>query len=178
MTSLYLHSSRWLLVMLTSSLLCMTHAFAADGVTPQALRAALLFNYIKFTEWPAKTGNDTQLLVCIATADIGQFAAIKALEGRLVRKQTIATTAFNFKADCDVLYVDSIERWKEVRSKLGDRSTLTVGEFNGFVANGGMIEIFLSENGAGFDISQHEAKRAGLRFYPQLLRLAHSIIEQ
>jgi hypothetical protein len=54
---------------------------------------------------------------------------------------------------------------------------LTISGYAGFVADGGMIEIVLQQGGTRFDINLGEAKRAGLRLYPQLLKLARRIVE-
>lgn len=150
-------------------------ALATEAASEQAVRAALVFNFIKFTEWPAV--GDPQLRVCIATGDAAQIAALDALAERRVRGIPVTTARFRRQADCDVIYVDSSQHWNEISEKRTGTRTLTIGSYPGFVADGGMIEISLREGGARFDINLLEAKRVGLRFYPQLLRLARRIVE-
>lgn len=150
---------------------------AAEAASEQSVRAALVFNFIKFTEWPATTTGETQLRVCVATNDPAQMAAIEALDNRRVRDKTLVAVRFRHQADCGVIYVDSPRRWRELAERSAIGSPLTVGAYAGFVADGGMIEISLQGGNVRFDINLHEAKRAGLRIYPQLLRLARRIAE-
>lgn len=152
-------------------------AAAAAGASEQAVRAALVFNFIKFTQWPAAAGGDTPLRLCIASGDPAQVAALEALGERRVRNLPLAPVRLTRPANCDVIYVDSSQRWNEVVGKLGGGHALTIGGYAGFAADGGMIEISLQDGSARFDINLLEAKRAGLRFYPQLLRLARRVME-
>lgn len=149
--------------------------FATEAVSEQSVRAALVFNFIKFTEWPAATQVESPFRLCIATNDREQFAALEALKERRVRGKPLVTARFDRHIECDVIYVDSRQYWNEIRET---RTTaLTVGSYAGFAANGGMIEIFLQDGRPRFDINLGEAKRVGLRFYPQLLQLARRILE-
>lgn len=150
--------------------------FAAEPASAQSVRAALLFNFIKFTEWPAAAGG-APLQICSATNDPMQSAAIEALNDRQVRGRPLMTTRLRRQADCDVIYFDSRQQWKEVAERHAMGSSLTVAAYAGFVADGGMIEISLQDGNVRFDINLLETKRAGLRIYPQLLRLARRITE-
>jgi hypothetical protein len=53
-------------------------------------------------------------------------------------------------------------------------SVLTVGESEGFIAGGGVIEFRLEENKVRMEISVAAAKRAGLHISAKLLSLAQS----
>lgn len=152
-------------------------AVPVEAVSEPAIRAALVFNFIKFTQWPATAVDKPQLRVCIASHDPMQIEAIKALDERVVHGKPLVASRFGGQTDCGVIYVDSRQRWNEVSEQRGTGAALTIGSYAGFVADGGMIEISLQEGRARFDINLLEAKRAGLRFYPQLLRLARRLVE-
>lgn len=164
-----------LLALLASAGPGVTPVFAAEVVSEQAVRTALLFNFIKFTEWPVATQGNQPLWVCVATRDPAQFAAIEGLGERQVRGQRLAVVRFSSQDDCGVIYVDSSQRWSEISDKRTSKYALTIGGYAGFAMEGGMIEISLLESGARFDINLAAAKRAGLRIYPQLLQLARRI---
>lgn len=166
-----------LTALLTLAATARAPALAEEAVSEQAVRAALVFNFIKFTEWPANPAGDGLLRVCIATSDPAQIAAIEALGERRVRGMPLTAVRFRRQADCGVIYVDSSQRWSDVGDRRGLGTALTIGGYAGFVADGGMIEISLQEGRARFDINSAEARRAGLRFYPQLLRLARRVVE-
>jgi len=176
---LFIHSRRWLLVMLASSVLGSTLVFAAESASEQAARAALLFNFIKFTEWPAAADlpQPHPLYICTATRDLVQIDALEELSTRQVRGKPLTTIRYSKQANCNVLYVDSRQRWLSIAEEKTKPHTLTIGSYAGFAADGGMIEIVLQEGGARFDINLAAAKRAELRFYPQLLKLARRIVE-
>ena len=161
---------RWLLPLLGLVIAFPVHA----GETAAAIRAALLFNFIKFTEWPAP--DKKPMSVCIDTSDPEQTAAFEALRGRTIRNRPLAISRFQPDADCDVIYLDTPRSWREI-SQYDTGQALTIGDYSGFVAEGGMIEIVLQESGSHFEINLSQARRAGLRLYPQLLKLAHRIVE-
>lgn len=152
-------------------------AGAAEMASEQSVRAALVFNFIKFTEWPAAAVGGSPLQLCVATNDPAQIAALEALDERRVRGKSLVTLRFRRTAHCDVIYVDSRQRWNEIVEQNNTGHVLTIGGYTGFVADGGMIEIALPEGSIRFDINLPEAKRVGLRIYPQLLRLARRVVE-
>ncbi|MCX7900150.1 MAG: YfiR family protein, partial [Methylocystis sp.] len=151
-------------------------AWAAETAPESAVRAAMLFNFLKFTDWPTlrETG---RLEICTASNDPEQSAAIEALAGRQVRGRTLVVQRFAPHAECDVIFVDSRRSWSVVVERGGMGRALTVGSFTGFVAEGGIIEIVLQEDRTRFDINLSEARRIGVRFSPQLLQLARRVIE-
>jgi hypothetical protein len=167
----------FLLVLLASAQVAFALAWAADTATEPAVRAALLFNFMKFTQWPAGLGSSQHLQVCIATSDAESHDAMEALNARLVRNRPVLVTRFRQQTDCDVIYVDARSRWNAVQDVRNRQPALTVGGYPGFLADGGMIELSIQDGAPRFEISQTEAKRAGLRFYPQLLQLARRIVE-
>jgi hypothetical protein len=167
---------RWLFALIVT-LLPMTALRAAEPISEQALRAALLFNFLKFTEWPAAEPN-ARLQTCIITGDPVLYAAMEALNERQIRGHLLTTLRYKPQAACDVIYVDSRPRWSGVADKLSGQAVLTIGGYKGFIADGGMIEVALDNDfSVSFEINQLEAKRSGLRLYPQLLRLARRVVE-
>jgi YfiR/HmsC-like len=167
----------WLQAMLAGSLLGYAAVVAAESATEPVVRTALLFNFLKFTEWPAEASDATHLHVCIASSDPELIAAMETINARQVQGKAVLIMGFRQQADCEVIYVDSRQRWNSIREKPGQAHALTIGGYAGFVTDGGMIEIILQQGGSRFDINLGEAKRAGLRFYPQLLKLARRIVE-
>jgi len=167
----------FLIVLLAPMTTAWLPVFAAETASEQSVRAALIFNFIKFTEWPSAAAGEPRLRICIASNDPMQIAAIEALNERQVRGKPLVVARFQHHADCNVIYVDSRQRWNAISEQHPKGHALTIGGYAGFVANGGMIEISLQEGNARFDINLPEAKRAGLRIYPQLLRLARRILE-
>lgn len=147
--------------------------------TEQSVRAAMVFNFLKFTEFsPDAIANAEHLRLCIAVGDPRQAEALAGLAGRRVwNRELIVAQLAGRDDDCHVLYVDSRQRWNAARERHAFPRTLTISAYPGFAQDGGMIEIALLEEGARFDIKPAEGRRAGLRFSPQLLRLARHVYE-
>ncbi len=164
-------------VLLALLALAAAPVLAAEAVSEQAIRAALVFNFIKFTEWPATGTGEPHLRLCVATRDAAQVAAMEELGERQVRGQRLVVVRFAPQESCGVIYVDSSQRWREILDKHTPGHTLSIGTYPGFAAEGGMVEIALQESGTRFDINLAAAKRAGLRIYPQLLRLARRVLD-
>lgn len=175
--NLLINASRRLVLLLALMAPGGAAVLAAEPASEQAVRAALVFNFIKFTEWPPATNGDNPLRICAATGDPVQVAALEALGERQVRGLPLVISRFRQQINCDVIYVDSSQRWSEVPDKRILGRALTIGGYPGFAAEGGIIEVSMPEGQVRFDINLAEAKRAGLRFYPQLLRLARRILE-
>ena len=154
-------------------------AMAQDTPTEQSVRAAMVFNFLKFTEFPSDgAANAPQVRLCIAVGDPLQAEALGALTGRKVKnRELIVGRLAGQGEDCQVLYVDSRQRWSAAGEQRAFPGTLTISAYPGFARDGGMIEIALQEDGVRFDINLLEGRRAGIRFSPQLLRLARHVYE-
>jgi hypothetical protein len=152
---------------------------AQDAPTEQSVRAALVFNFLKFAELPSENvANIQRIRLCVAVGDMQQAEALATLSGRKVRGRGLVVVRFSGRDDdCQVLYVDTRQRWNAAEEQSAFRQTLTISAYPGFARNGGMIEIALLENGTRFDINLAESRRAGIRVSPQLLRLARHIYE-
>lgn len=151
-------------------------ALAVETASEQAVRAAMVFNFIKFTDWSDSTRGVR--LVCVATADPELMAAMEALGERQVRNKPVAVVRYAQQPDCSVIYIEGRQRWRAFADARRPADALTIGDYSGFLADGGMVEVSLRDGNVRFDLNVAEAKKAGLRFYPQLLRLARRIVEQ
>lgn len=154
-------------------------ATAQDIPTEQSVRAAMVFNFLKFTEFPPEgILNAQRIRLCVAVGGAQQAEALIALSGRKVwGRELVVVRLAGRDDDCQVLYVDSRQRWNAVEEQRVFLHTLTISAYPGFARDGGMIEIALQEDGARFDVNLAEGRRAGFRFSPQLLRLARHVYE-
>lgn len=165
---------------LLAALVCHNQpAMAEKMATEQSLRAAMVFNFLKFTEFPPEgIASAQRIRLCIAVGDPLQAEALVALSGRKVwGRELIVARLAGQGNDCQVLYVDLRQRWDAAKEQRVFLHTLTISAYPGFARDGGMIEIALQEDGARFDINLAEGRRVGFRFSPQLLRLARHVYE-
>jgi hypothetical protein len=152
-------------------------AIALEMPTEESVRAAMVFNFLKFTTLPAEGYTKSTLIrICVAVRDTRQAEALAALSGRKVGgRELIVTDITAQSGDCNVLYVDTRERWNTVAVNHALRQTLTISDYPGFVRDGGMIEMVVRNDGVRFDINLAAGRRAGIHFFPEMLRLARQI---
>ncbi len=155
------------------------HAAGAEMPDEQSMRSAMLFNFLKFSEFPRSGIDKTRVIqVCIDVRDNRQAEALAALSGRKVAGRELRVVDFALgNGDCQVLYVDSRQRWNALATHPALRGALTLSAYAGFAEEGGMIEIGRQDDGIRFDINLVQARRAGFHFSPQLLRLARNVYE-
>lgn len=146
-----------------------------DVTTEHSVRAAMVFNLLKFTE--GFRGEGRVLRLCVAGSDPAQMDALQKLEGRPLREYFLSVRRLSRNVDCDIIYVHSRQYWKDVIEYRGSQNVLTIGGYWGAVADGGAIEILFENGSPRFEISLREARRAGLRFHPQLLKLARQVYD-
>jgi YfiR/HmsC-like len=168
-----------LLPLLLAALSCASVAVAGEPVGREdQFKAAYVFNFLKFVEWPASVPSDV-LAVCVVGAD-GVYAALasdvdtkRAGSRRLVvRRLDQGATA----AGCNALYIEAkTSAGVEPPAPAGETPILTVSDSNGFAQRGGMIELFTSRNRLRFSINVDNAQKAGLRISSNLLQLAATV---
>lgn len=152
---------------------------AQDTASEQAVRAAMVFNFLKFTDFPPeRVATPSGLRLCIAVRDTRQAEALFRLAGRRVGGRELVINEFPPpNGACHVFYVDSRQQWHVLEDRQALRNALTISSYPGFVRDGGMIEITVQANGIQFDINLAQASPAGFHFAPQMLRLARQIHE-
>jgi hypothetical protein len=167
-----------LLVALT--LISLTPDLTAAELTGQSrFKAAYLYNFVKYTRWPAESFADSKSPIIIGVLGKDPFgeqfdAMVKnrPIRGREVRIRRCATAA-EARA-CHLLFVPPSEddRLDGIMTHLTDQALLTVGESKAFLKAGGMIRFILDKSGVRFEINRAPAERVGIRLSAQLLKLA------
>jgi hypothetical protein len=174
----------WLLLM---TLLCLAGSHTALGAdAPSAkeyrVKAAFIYNFMKFVEWPPKRFEHTNSPLIIAVAGKSPMfdTLAEAVKGRkingrdLVLKQVTTPEAAR---SAHALFVDAAqgEQWNESLRGLSGSSVLTVGESEAFGKHGGMINFLLEGDKVRFEIDLDSADRDGLQISAQLLKLARTV---
>lgn len=153
----------------------------AQAISEQAIKAGFVFNFLKFTHWPAMRDSDARpLQICTPGAQAldGQLAQ---LQGRSVAGRAIEVRSNVVPGEwrsCGILYftANDAERLEPALRVLGNAPVLTVGEPAGFVQAGGMIALRIEDNRIRFDVNLAAAQRAGLVLNGQMLQLAGQVL--
>ncbi|HXJ39060.1 MAG TPA: YfiR family protein, partial [Bryobacteraceae bacterium] len=154
----------------------------AQPVHEYHVKAAFLFNFARFVEWPPQTfkSETTPWHICILGRDPFGDALSEATAGRVVLGRPFALIGISdtsHAGDCQILFVSSSER-RHLRSTLAELSTagiLTVGESEGFAAQGGIVNFKVEDGKVRLEINIEAAGQAHLRISSKVLNLAYIV---
>lgn len=149
--------------------------------TEYQIKAAFLFNFAKFVEWPPEAYSGPASPMVIGVLGDNVFGG--SLE-QTIRNKTINDRPLQFKAfhsvteitNCHVLFISPSEEghFPKIVAALHDASILTVSQSDRFIEAGGMINFVIEENRIRFQINNEAAQKAGLKISSKLLSLAVS----
>lgn len=144
-----------------------------------ALKAAFLFNFAKFVEWPASAfaGERAPLTVCVYGEDPFGATLDAVVQGERVGERSFLVQrpdSVDDLGECHVLFVSRSEkdRLRDVMAEVEGKPVLTVADTDGFLRAGGVINFILEGSKVRFLIDQEAAGRSGLRISSKLMRLA------
>lgn len=144
-------------------------------------KAAFLYNFTKFVEWPPQVFATpaAPLQICVLGDDpFGaslDALAERSTQGRALVIRRVATPGQG--AACQILFIAASEeaRLPQLLAALAARPVLTVADVPGFAEAGGMINLSVDESRVRMEINVEAAQRAGLRISSQVLRLARIV---
>ncbi len=144
------------------------------------LKAAFLFNFAKFAEWPSEAFTNATSPIVIGVlgtnrfvSDLEQTVRNKTINDRLLQVREIRS--LTEATNCHILFISrfSSEALPEIFAALRGASVLTVGdETEGFTEAGGMINLVVEEKKIRFQINNDAARNARLKISSKLLSLA------
>jgi hypothetical protein len=163
--------------LLVTVALCIAQGFgSAQQVEEYELKAAFLYKFASFVEWP---GGLSEGPVCIGIIGDDPFGAVldRAISGKAVSGRRFVVKRFRFGQDteaCQILFVSSSEkkRMRAALNRVPTLGTLTVGEMPGFCENGGIINFETANNMVRFEINLEAAERAQLKISSKLINVA------
>jgi hypothetical protein len=183
MPALALFSSRRRRLTLLLVLAAPTLLFAQD-VTEVTLKSAFVYNFVRFTEWPADALQPgAQISACV----VGDPAVAEALAQTVKRRQlngrTIAVTIVPSETPmpiCHLLYVSGLADKSaiEIVSALRNTPILTISDIGEFAKKGGMVQLLAEAGKMRFKVNLRAAKRARLQLSSRLLAIAELVEEQ
>jgi hypothetical protein len=145
------------------------------------VKAAFLYNFAKFVEWPAAaTPPGAPLVVCVFGADPFGPVLEETIRGRAAKGRPIEVRRIegaSHLGGCAMVFVGAAEpvRTTAVLDDSVRKAVLTVGESAEFQERGGMIRFVLEDSKVRFDVNLGAARKAGLRIRSQLLGLARTV---
>jgi hypothetical protein len=162
---------------------CLAVVTQAQSATEYQVKAAFLFNFAKFVEWPVDVfpGVDAPLQICLLGQDpfgheFEEVIGDKSVNGH--RIEVIHPSGVPQARGCQIIFVSSSEKRQalEILRGLRGSSVLTVGDTAGFAGMGGIINFVLEDGRVRFEINVKAAERAHLKISARLLTVAKLIV--
>jgi hypothetical protein len=148
-------------------------------VSEYALKAAFLYNFALFTEWPERV--EKSLHLCVLGRDpFG--SALDALAGKDANGARIAIFRLRSVKEalqsCQIIFITDAEVdavIAQLADSTGVKGVLTVAEREGAARAGIMIEMIAENSKVDLEFNLLNAKKSGVSISSKLLRLAKKI---
>lgn len=149
------------------------------------VKAAFLYNFAKFVEWPPQSFKSPQdpISICILGQNPFGDALVETVHGKTVGGRSLVVRQLEDAREapsCHILFVRFSEqkRLRSVLEAISGGGVLTVGETDTFTADGGIINFKIDGEKIRFQINIAATKREELHISSKLLRLAEIVGEQ
>jgi hypothetical protein len=158
-----------LILMARASPLC------AQAPTEYQVKAAFLYNFAKFVEWP---GNSPATPFCIGILGSDPFGPMidETLDGKTLGGRRVVIRRFDQPEEalgCEIVFIASAaEPLKSWLRYFQSKAILTVGDAPAFCQSGGIIGFQVADQRVRFAVNLEAARRAQLKMSSKLLSLA------
>lgn len=151
----------------------------ADDLPEYRLKAAFLFNFASFTEWPAEV--PATLNLCLYGGD-AFGAEIEPLAGKKVGERSIELhrrSPLESLKGCQIVFVSStaIGQLPRVLEALRGLPVLTVADAPGAVQQGAALNMRVAQGRITFEANLATVRAARLTLSSKLLRLATEVVQ-
>lgn len=145
------------------------------------VKAAIVYNILKFVEWPQDGPGSPELRICVVgdMLDAAPFFELEELQAA-GRRVTVVRSGPESVRDCQVLFLaiqDERRLHTLVRSVKG-APVLTITEHPGSCRSGSVVNFIIADRKVGFEINASAARRAGLKVSSKLLKLARIVLDR
>ena len=198
-----------LIILILFVLLVSETAMAAgtDKVRERKIKAAFLYNFINFVEWPEEKMSDNEEPVIIGVVGMAEstevfkaiakkkikgkkiivkqfddfFGLAKKLKGSKSRKKW--NLAMESLKKCHIVFISECKSMSKDDSSaiidaLKGTSVLTVGERAGFLESGGIVSFLNEDKKIRFEVNLNSAKQNKVKIRSKLLKLAKRVIKE
>lgn len=153
-----------------------------QALSEYQVKAAFLFNFGKFVEWPAGSFASPQapFWVCVLGDDPFGGTLDETLRGKTISGHTVSLTRIRDAGSargCQIVFISDSEKARLPALLASTRgwNALLVGETEDFAASGGAIQFTVEDKHVRFAINPDAIQRAGLQVSSKLLALARIV---
>lgn len=160
-----------------AALVLASGAASAQGALIPATKAAFLYNFAKFAEWPAGALAPGQTLTLCVIGDTDVADALRQIIGQQVldgHELAVRTESAAGPGACHVLYLGGLDprRSAQAIDALKGASVLSVSDGARFAELGGVAQLIVENDRMRFAINPASARRARITLSSKLLSLA------
>jgi hypothetical protein len=155
---------------------------AQPAIREYDLKAAFLYNFAQFVDWPAEafTAPDSPIIIGVLGEDPFGATLDELVSESPIKGRRIVVRRYERVEDVDICHllfvnVRNAARLKQAIEALNNRATLTVGDGDAFLEQGGMIQFVTRDNRINLRINLQAATAAGLTLSSKLLRPAQIV---
>lgn len=143
--------------------------------TEYQVKAAFLYNFVKFIEWPP-THNDSEIILYVLGKDPFGSAFDSIKQKRIKGKKLVVKRISSIRdlEDCSMLFISSSEEAniKDIIGAIDDLSILTIGDTKGYANRGVIINLYLEKKKTRFEVNLDAVKNTDIVISSKLLGLA------
>jgi hypothetical protein len=170
----------WLVLLGLLAFFGRTSCDAAPEISKEyQVKAAFLYNFTKFVEWPASRFSDNTSPIVITVLgrnpfgeELNSIVRERKVNGRGLVVKIIDSADEATASHLLFVGADAEDRLSGKMDALQKSGVLTVGESPRFIASGGIINFTLEADKVRFQINPQAGEQAGLKISAQLLKLA------
>lgn len=158
-------------------------ALAARPPGEYEVKAAFLYNFARFVEWPEAVcgGREAPVVIGVVGQDPFGESLAEMVRAQTARGRRIEIRHFRPEEEfetCHIVFLSgSVARDLEtILARLRGRPVLTVGDQAGFIELGGTIGFALVDHSVRFDINLGAATSAELKISAKLLAVARTVV--
>lgn len=165
---------RWGLFLLLIAVFAPLLPAHAESRDDRSVRAAYVFNLIRYIEWPPQ---QKELVIgFIGDAATGEVLETllngRTSDGRAIR--VVLSPSDDELPRCSLLYVaePDVKQVRKALEKVKGASVLTIGETDAFARAGGMVGLVNNGDHIQIEVNLEAAQSAGIRISSRVLNLA------
>ncbi len=157
-------------------------AAATLSASEAEVKAAFVFNFGKFVEWPPNAfPENADISICVLGNETFAQTLRRTIGDKTLHERALGVgslASLEAAERCHILFID--ETWEtqmpEVLHALEGRSTLTIGGRETAAQAGAIISFKMEQTKVRFIVNNQAAERARLKISSQLLKLAVEVI--
>lgn len=155
---------------------------AAEESLEYSIKAAFLFKFGSFVEWPAQAFPNPQSPIIIGVYGEDPFGSRldRIVQGKTISNRPVVLKRYQRieqAREAHILFISETENseMENILETLKGSYVLTVSERNSSMQNSGMINFIIVDNNVRFEINLASAEREGLKVSSKLLNLAKTV---